>query len=385
MAVLAPTVAHARTELIARARAAHSVGDVFRQASGRLRRLVPFDAAVWLATDPATHLPTAPTLSEDLADRALQHRDCVALWEREFLAEDVNLFRDLARAPTPAAGLRSATRDRPARSGRYRDFLRPHGFGDELRAVLRADDAPWASVALMREPGRPAFDLRDRDLVASLSEPLAAAVREHAQAAAPAGRGDVRGPGLMLFAASGELVSVNDDARAWLDELAWDDETRPEYGDPGAFGVRLPLVVSSTLVRARAIAEEREHGVARARMRSGATGGWIVCHASCLCDAGGAIGETALVIEPARASEVAPILTRAYGLSAREEEITQAICRGYGTAEIAARLHLSTHTVRDYVKAIFEKVAVSSRGALVATLFAEQYAPLHVSGKHEQT
>jgi DNA-binding NarL/FixJ family response regulator len=58
--------------------------------------------------------------------------------------------------------------------------------------------------------------------------------------------------------------------------------------------------------------------------------------------------------------------------------VTRLIAQGWGTAEIAARLHLSTHTVRDYVKAIFEKVGVSSRGALVAKLFAEHYAPLHL-------
>jgi DNA-binding CsgD family transcriptional regulator len=50
-----------------------------------------------------------------------------------------------------------------------------------------------------------------------------------------------------------------------------------------------------------------------------------------------------------------------------------------GTADIAARLHLSVHTVRDYVKAIFEKVDVSRRGELEATLFAEHYASMHLA------
>jgi hypothetical protein len=45
----------------------------------------------------------------------------------------------------------------------------------------------------------------------------------------------------------------------------------------------------------------------------------------------------------------------------------------------AGRLHLSPHTVRDYVKAIFDKVGVSSRGELVAKLFADHYAPLHLA------
>jgi DNA-binding CsgD family transcriptional regulator len=31
---------------------------------------------------------------------------------------------------------------------------------------------------------------------------------------------------------------------------------------------------------------------------------------------------------------------------------------------MAARLHLSAHTVRDYVKAVFEKVGVSSHDAV---------------------
>jgi DNA-binding CsgD family transcriptional regulator len=40
-------------------------------------------------------------------------------------------------------------------------------------------------------------------------------------------------------------------------------------------------------------------------------------------------------------------------------------------------LFLSAHTVRDYIKSIFEKVGVNSRGELVAQLFAEHYAPQH--------
>jgi hypothetical protein len=39
--------------------------------------------------------------------------------------------------------------------------------------------------------------------------------------------------------------------------------------------------------------------------------------------------------------------------------------------------------VRDYVKAVFEKFAVSSRGELVARLFGEHYAdPLHATMAH---
>ena len=66
-------------------------------------------------------------------------------------------------------------------------------------------------------------------------------------------------------------------------------------------------------------------------------------------------------------------------LTAREQQITELIARGVATADFAGRLFLSVHTVRDYVKAIFEKVRVSSRGELVATLFAEHVAPMHLA------
>lgn len=140
---------------------------------------------------------------------------------------------------------------------------------------------------------------------------------------------------------------MNDDAHAWLEELFGDLAGR------SAFGVRLPLVVVSTLMHARA-------------------------------RAGGDIVATILVIEPAKAAEIAPIITEAYELSLRERQITLLIARGCPTADMAARLHLSAHTVRDYVKAVFEKVGVSSRDELVAKLFAEHYAAAHfAAGGHD--
>ena len=57
-----------------------------------------------------------------------------------------------------------------------------------------------------------------------------------------------------------------------------------------------------------------------------------------------------------------------------DRDVLGAISRGASTNEIAAELYLSPHTVRDYVKTVFEKVGVKSRGELVARLFGEHYA-----------
>jgi DNA-binding CsgD family transcriptional regulator len=50
-------------------------------------------------------------------------------------------------------------------------------------------------------------------------------------------------------------------------------------------------------------------------------------------------------------------------------------------AEVAGAMHISPHTVRDHLKAVFAKVGVATRGELVAKLFAEHYGPrLHEPG-----
>ncbi|MEU7832590.1 helix-turn-helix transcriptional regulator [Nonomuraea sp. NPDC049129] len=71
-----------------------------------------------------------------------------------------------------------------------------------------------------------------------------------------------------------------------------------------------------------------------------------------------------------------PIIVEAYSLTPREREVTECVARGLSTSEIATQFHLSPHTVRDYPKAIFAKVNVSSRSELVAKLFGEHYGPL---------
>jgi DNA-binding NarL/FixJ family response regulator len=126
------------------------------------------------------------------------------------------------------------------------------------------------------------------------------------------------------------------------------------------------------------------HG-ARARVSGGAgsaatrtrvrtrTGVWLLVHASCLQSADGALANAAVVIEPAKASEVAALLVEAYELTPREVDVTRALARGLTTNEIAQELHLSRYTVQDHLKSVYEKTGVSSRGELVAKMFADHY------------
>ena len=130
--------------------------------------------------------------------------------------------------------------------------------------------------------------------------------------------------------------------------------------------------------RAHAAGDARGPGApARARART-ASGRWLLVHGSVLGE--GPDARTAVMLEPARPTELAPLVADAYGLTDRERAVTELVARGHATAEIAARLHLSPYTVQDHLKAIFDKVGVGSRGELVARIFFDHYAPRLTDG-----
>jgi DNA-binding CsgD family transcriptional regulator len=367
-AVTAAETRRRRTDLVRRVNRAGDASDVFAEASHGLHRLVPFDAAAWVSTDPATGLPTGPTRLDNV--EGITSSQCSEHWRYEFVVDDINKLSDLALADQPVAALRAAAGD-PARSIRYRRFLEPLGFDDELRAVLRVGDAPWGAIILWRRQGQPAFSPKETELVATLTEPIAEALRVRARPAeALGGLARHDRPGLMIFDSDGELMSADDQARVWLGELP------PDHRVPTGVGVDIPLWLVVMVFRAAAVMFGNGDGTARARVRS-RRGSWLVCHASCLRQAE-RFGTTVVVIEPATPAEIAPIIIDAFALSDREQQITRLIARGAATADIARELYLSPHTVRDHIKEIFQKVEVSSRGELVAKLFAEYYEPLHM-------
>jgi DNA-binding CsgD family transcriptional regulator len=162
------------------------------------------------------------------------------------------------------------------------------------------------------------------------------------------------------------VVTATREAVEWLDELA------PEMLMSDVGDLQLPFHAHGFATRVRAAHEDDEPQI-RSRLRT-RRGVWLLMHGAVL----EGTSQVALIIEPAKSADVAPLIIEAYGLTGRELEVIRAIARGLGTSEIAAELYLSPHTVRDHVKAAFEKVGVSSRGELVHRVFAEHYAvPSH--------
>jgi DNA-binding CsgD family transcriptional regulator len=362
---------------------AHTADELLEVLAGALHRAVPHDGAAWFALDPVTLLATAPSRVEGL-DGGL----CDMFWHLEFHEQDPLAFADLARGEG-TAGLQLSLDARPSRSMRYRDLLQPQGYDDELRSVFRTGGSTWGVVDLFRERARPAFDGEDVAVLKAISDAVATALRSYVRKTSP-WLGQPSSPGLLVIDHDGRIMSTNAEAVAWLREL-WPTFAETDSPDitsrhllelcDRAADATTPLL--ALVARARAVTEGRERTPARLRLRD-RRGRWLVIHASSLTGLGGAAGgSVAVVIEAAKSAEVAPIIIEAYSLTQRERDVLGAIARGGSTAEIAAELFLSPHTVRDYVKTVFEKLGVSSRSELVARLFGEHYSDrLHETMLH---
>jgi DNA-binding CsgD family transcriptional regulator len=360
-----PRARAARARILQLSRERRADPDYLRELSANLRTLIPFDGVFLAAADPLTALATSPARVESLANVPDM---CRIWWESEFLTEDFLRFGDLARAPQPAASLYRATDGRPGRSGRWRAVRDALGFSDELRAVFRTGYGAWAFVSLWRREDAPRFSPAEEKLLADLSEVVAQPFRRAALLPEIPPEPGIDAPGLLMLNGAGVLESLNEQAEAWLAEL-------PQPAVTGRDGERiLPTELLTVSARARAIAAGLDSGVARARIQT-LGGRWLVIHGFALRTAAGVSDQTALVIQPARPSEVASIIVGAYELTLREQQITRLISRGLATDEIAHQLGLSPHTVRDHLKQIFAKARVSSRGELVAKVYADHYGP----------
>ena len=202
-------------------------GEFFEQVSSRLRRVVPFDGATWFATDPSTVLATLPVRVENI-----EEGHCDTFWEREHQVEDALLFRDLARSQSGVGTLYQETAGTPERSARAREFLRPQGYGDELRAVFRTGSSTWGVVGLLRRQKRPEFTDRDTRVLSELGFGIADGLRRLAARQADAAAED-SAVGTLLYDSEGRMLSLDAAAYRWLGELVGREWVAPPQSCAG--------------------------------------------------------------------------------------------------------------------------------------------------------
>jgi DNA-binding CsgD family transcriptional regulator len=339
--------------------------DLIAGVAEEIRGAISADSLFVAATDPDTLLGIGAGVVHDMPDAV-----CEPFWAYEFEVPDFNKFADLARGPQQVADLHAATGGRPQRSARWRELRGLMPADAELRATFNAGGRSWGVLHANREGGTGGFTEAEVVFMERIA-PLVGRGLRVALISQPADGLGSRGPGMAILDGDNRLVSATPEAVQWFDEI----ESVRRLHEP-LMGIDVPseIVVAAQVARARGADPGAAAAPCATRTRARTrTGAWLLIHASCLRGADGAPGHTAVVVEPAKASEVAPLIVEAYELTAREVDVTRALARGLSTVEIARELHLSRYTVQDHLKSVYEKVGVSSRGELVAKMFADHY------------
>jgi DNA-binding CsgD family transcriptional regulator len=328
------------------------LADLFAESARLLAGALPRDASCWHAMDPASLIETSfaiEAMPAPTADTA----------EVAYLSGDYNSFVELAQRPRHSGVLSEETGGDLRRSLRYRALMEPVNMTGELRAAFVVDGSSWGCVAFFREtPGD--FNDDERDFAHHISPLLGRAFRAAGVHARASGPGAELWPGVLVVNGDRLVESYTPSTGSWLQEFGF--EGRPDR-DP------LPFEVLTLAERVRKTGQE-----ASARVL-GDSGRWIEIHAAPASQGDDWQQRVAIVVQAATVPSIAPLISAAYGLTNRERELTELVLQGCGTADIAAQLFISPHTVQSHLKSIFGKVGVRSRRELVGRVSARAEVP----------
>jgi DNA-binding NarL/FixJ family response regulator len=346
------------------ARAGLDIDSFLEEALDSVNRAVPHVASCMATVDPSTLLLTG-TRKFGLLRGVDSHDHDWGLVE--YGTSEPSAFRNLGLGEHPAVGMELLESRSGERSSRMDDFMKPNfGFTDELRVVFRDRGQVWGGAALFRDgTGSPQhFDEDDVRFLASLSSIMSVGMRSGLLASFAVEPTTVpSGPAVVIVAADGSVQQMSAGADQRLEQLV---------------GSATPLeaagVITSLVGAARRYARGEAALPPRCRVRS-RSGMWLVLHATPLSARGDTYGDVVVTIDEARPPEIVPLVVAAFDLTQRERDVTQLVLQGVDTKEIAATLHVSTYTVQDHLKSVFEKAGVRSRRELIARIYFDQYVP----------
>jgi len=316
----------------------------------QVRRRVPFDAHVWLMTDPETSVGSAPladvpSLSELPTLIGLKYRTRVNRWT----------LLEAGRVRT----LLGATSRDPSRSPLWRDLLAAHDVVDVASTVFRDRYGCWGFLDLWRvSPGLP-FEQDDVRFLGELGATVTAALR-HVQAATFSMSGRVgalpAGPVVLLLSPNLEVRAQTPQAERYLKRLV-----------PPREGARaVPAAAYNVAAQLRAVEAGVDGNPPRARVHLG-DDVWLTLRAARIpYEHQGTEPDIAVTLELASPADRLDLFARCFVLSPRETQLVHQLATGTDTRRTAHLLALSESTVQDHLKAVFAKTSVHSRAELLA-------------------
>lgn len=331
----------ARRDIAAMAATGLGVGDLHAAALQVVGRYVGTELTCWATIDPETLGITAMRSGEARIAPEYEPR----LAEAEYAPGEPHTFAALVTRGQPVGRLSDLPDRERARSARVANVWRPLGLDRELRVPFVVDGRCWGAAGMVRS----GCDFSDREIEFLLAvAPVVASATRLAVRTETLRRPSGGRPAIVVVGPRGEARAVTAAALEWRERL---EELVPGWFD---------LMVRTMSLEARTAA-------APCRRLGTAGGRWAVLEASPLI--GG--DDVAVTIDAATGDRLTGLLMLAYGLTARERDVCREVMAGYPTADIAAHLVISAHTVQDHLKAVFAKLAIHSRGELVAALRPE--------------
>ena len=166
------------------------------------------------------------------------------------------------------------------------------------------------------------------------------------------------GPGIIVLAPDLSVISINPQAEHWLAEL--DDADWPHAprtaapdlrgGRPGDGRASTATRARPNATRLRRAARRLDHGTRVAAQRNGRTS-----------DRGRSSTRPT-------ASQLSSLILAAHGLTAAQSRVAALVLQGRSTRHIVTELHISSNTVQEHLRAVFDKFGIGSRRELVAAL-----------------
>ena len=328
------------------------------QVLDEIRRVVDFNAHVWLLTDPRTTVGSAP-----LADVPCLSEIPEAI--RLKYLTGVNRWTKLHADGASVGILRQATAGDPSQSLMWRGILNRYGISDVASVVFADRFGMWGFLDLWREDSKPSYQDGDAAFLASVSGTITTALRScQAQTltapAVPPGR--ELGPVVFLLDDSLHVLSETPASQQWLRMLLPPDADRSP----------VPASVYNVAGQLQAIEQGVDGHPATARVHL-SNGFWVTLRAARLTRSEQAqLAVIAVTIEETSPVDRLEVFGRAYGLSARETELMSFLATGSDTRDLASRMFLSENTIQDHLKSIFAKTSSRNRRTLLSRALGVQ-------------
>ncbi|WP_155593422.1 LuxR C-terminal-related transcriptional regulator [Lysinibacillus cavernae] len=313
-----------------------------------LRRFIDFDAYCCSVIDTQTLFSIGAVTEQSIED---VHQKIMTL---EYATEDVHNYRNLVESGKCIGRLSDAS----SQSLRYREILVPYGFSDEIRAALMFQGQCYGFLTLFKkmENAQPIFQDDELEQVKILMSVMGEALKAFYHSIIEERLSTEAGEsGIIILDKDYHILSISSKASQLLTHLR---------SNEGLLDWQLPKPIQAFCAKLQANRLNMQTSLLVPINNTG----YITIQAS-LLKTTDSQQQIAIILNEASPKEMLTFLLTAYHLTPREKEVVVEIMKGVPTKIIAHNLGISSYTVQDHLKIIFQKIDVGDRNELVWKIF----------------